>query len=388
MASKSFVPGESVTDRHGHGTHTASTVAGTGAASGGQERGVAPEADLLVGKVLSDQGYGQDSWIIAGMEWAARSEHAKVISMSLGDSSRHGQNDPVSQTLNKLSAETGALFVVAAGNDGPRASTLGAPGTADAALTVGAVDQNNQLAGFSSAGPRQLDDALKPDITAPGVGVMAARPQYVKDGSEGYYTSHDGTSMATPHVAGAAVLLAQKHPEWTTQDIKNTLMSTSMRTPDYSPYQAGAGRVTVPAAYYAEAFATGSVDAGLVSWSPGTEPQPIPRKITYTNLTDSPLTLDLSVDAGSSPARTFTLGADRVTVPAHGTAQTDLTVDPKGLAPGQYAAQVMASGSSPAGHVTMHTAVGGLRRTREAQPHDPSEGPRRPAHERRGSGHG
>ncbi|WP_406469196.1 S8 family peptidase [Streptomyces sp. NBC_01594] len=388
VASKSFVPGESVTDRHGHGTHTASTVAGTGAASGGQERGVAPEADLLVGKVLSDQGYGQDSWIIAGMEWAARSEHAKVISMSLGDSSRHGQNDPVSQTLNKLSAETGALFVVAAGNDGPRASTLGAPGTADAALTVGAVDQNNQLAGFSSAGPRQLDDALKPDITAPGVGVMAARPQYVKDGSEGYYTSHDGTSMATPHVAGAAVLLAQKHPEWTTQDIKNTLMSTSMRTPDYSPYQAGAGRVTVPAAYYAEAFATGSVDAGLVSWSPGTEPQPIPRKITYTNLTDSPLTLDLSVDAGSSPARTFTLGADRVTVPAHGTAQTDLTVDPKGLAPGQYAAQVMASGSSPAGHVTMHTAVGGLRRTREAQPHDPSEGPRRPAHERRGSGHG
>ncbi|MFE9948789.1 S8 family serine peptidase [Streptomyces sp. NPDC005531] len=357
VASKSFVPGESVTDRHGHGTHTSSTVAGTGAASGGQERGVAPDADLLVGKVLNDTGYGQDSWIIAGMEWAARTEHAKVISMSLGDSSRHSQTDPVSQTLNKLTAETGALFVVAAGNDGPGPSTLGAPGTADAALTVGAVDGSDRLAGFSSMGPRQLDDGLKPDITAPGVGVLAARSQYAKEG-DGYYLAMDGTSMATPHVAGAAVLLAQKHPDWTAQDIKNALMSTSMRTPDYTPYQAGTGRVSVPASYYTEAFATGSVDAGLVPWSPGTERQPISREITYTNLTDSPLTLDLSVDAGSSPAQTFVLGADHVTVPAHGTAQTDLVVDAKGLAPGQYAAQVKASGSSPAGHVTLHTAAG------------------------------
>lgn len=358
VASKSFVPGEDTTDVVGHGTHTASTIAGTGAASGGKEQGVAPRADLLAGKVLNNNNFGQDSWIIAGMEWAARTEHAKVINMSLGDSTRHGQNDPVSQALNKLTAETGALFVVAAGNGGPGPYTLGAPGTADAALTVGAVDSTDTLAQFSSVGPRMYDDAIKPDITAPGVGVLAARSHFVTNGGDGYYWYLDGTSMATPHVAGAAVLLAQKHPEWTAQDIKNTLMSTSMRTPAYTPYQAGTGRVTVSDAYAADAFATGSVNAGLVPWEPKTRPQPIHREITYTNRTDKPLALALSVDAGGSPAGAFALGAKNVTVPARGTVKADVVVDPKGLASGQYAAQVVASGSSRAGRVSLHTAVG------------------------------
>src|SRR5262249_41630567 len=75
----SFVPGEGVTDGNGHGTHTLSTVGGSGAASGGLERGVAPGANLMVGKVLGDDGVGDDSWIIAGMEWAA-TQGARVIS--------------------------------------------------------------------------------------------------------------------------------------------------------------------------------------------------------------------------------------------------------------------------------------------------------------------
>ncbi|WP_457493234.1 S8 family serine peptidase [Streptomyces sp. P5_D11] len=83
VGSRNFVRGEDIIDRVGHGTHTASTVAGTGAASGGKERGVAPDADLLVGKVLGNNGSGPISGIIEGMEWAARTEHAKVINMSL-----------------------------------------------------------------------------------------------------------------------------------------------------------------------------------------------------------------------------------------------------------------------------------------------------------------
>ncbi|SNS37176.1 PA domain-containing protein [Streptosporangium subroseum] len=353
-ASKSFVPGEDVVDRNGHGTHTASTLSGTGAASGGKEQGVAPRADLLVGKVLGDTGSGSVSGIVAGMEWAARTEHAKVISMSLGVSDWHTQDDPMSQAVNRLSAETGALFVIAAGNDGLDPYSLAAPGTADAALTVGAVDASDHLAEFSSAGPRMNDDALKPDLTAPGVDVLAARSQYMSWG-EGYYRLESGTSMATPHVAGAAVLLAQKHPEWTGQQIKNALMSTSVPTPDYSPYQAGTGRLNVAAAYRRDQIiATGSVDAGLVPWSSGTQRQPIKRKITYTNTTDSPITLDLSVDHGDSPARAFTVAADHVTVPARGTSTVDVTVDPNGLASGQYAVQVRAR------HATdeVHTVVG------------------------------
>lgn len=354
VASRSFIPGQDVIDRNGHGTHTASTVAGTGAASGGRERGVAPDADLVIGKVLDEYGSGSISGIIAGMEWAARAEHAKVINMSLGVSAWHTQDDPLSQAVNQLTAETGALFVVAAGNSGPDPYTLGAPGTADAALTIGAVDTSDHLAGFSSAGPRMNDEALKPDMTAPGVDVLAARSQHIPWG-EGYYYVDSGTSMAAPHVAGAAALLVQKHPTWSARQLKDALMSTSVRTPDYDAYQAGSGRLNVAAAYHQDqVVASGSVDAGLVTWSPGSTPQPIKRTITYTNTTGSPIALELSVDHGSSPAQTFTATADRVTVPAGASATVDVVVAPAGLPAGRYSAQVTARFA--AGEV--HTAVG------------------------------
>ena len=135
--SKSFVPGEEVaSDPHGHGTHVASTIAGTGAASGGTHRGVADGADLLVGKVLGADGSGQDSWIIEAMEWAGRAR--RIVSMSLGSSEPSDGKDLMSESLNTISEETGALFVVAAGNNGaPEA--IGAPGAAAEALTVGSV---------------------------------------------------------------------------------------------------------------------------------------------------------------------------------------------------------------------------------------------------------
>ncbi|KUN18845.1 hypothetical protein AQJ23_39570 [Streptomyces antibioticus] len=352
--TRSFIPGEDVIDHNGHGTHTASTVAGTGAASGGKERGVAPGADLLIGKVLDNSGSGAMSQIIAGMEWAARTEHARVINMSLGTPVWHTQDDPLSQAVNQLSAETGALFVIAAGNSGNSPYSVSSPGTADAALTVGAVDASDQLAGFSSTGPRLNDDGLKPDITAPGVDVLAARSQY-SQGGEGYYRTDSGTSMAAPHVAGAAVLLAQKHPQWSGQEIKDALMSTSAPTPAYSPYQAGAGRVDVAAAYlHDQVIADGSVDAGLVRWSANQQHKPVERHLTYRNTTDHALTLALSVDPGTTPAGVFTPAASHVTVPAHGTSTVGLVANPKGLAPGQYGAQVVARSATG----VVHTAVG------------------------------
>ncbi|KAB2971050.1 S8 family serine peptidase [Streptomyces sp. SS1-1] len=355
VASRSFVPGQEVVDRHGHGTHTASTIGGTGAASGGRERGVAPGAELIVGKVLGNNNAGAISGIIAGMEWAARTEHAKVINMSLGTASWHTQDDPLSQAVNRLTAETGALFVVAAGNSAsPTPYSLSAPGTADAALTVGGVDSSDALASFSTLGPRLGDDAMKPDLTAPGVNVLAANSQQAPGASLGDYQELSGTSMAAPHVTGAAALLAQKHPEWTGQRIKDALMSTSAPTPDYTPYQAGSGRLDVAAAYRDEVIATGSVDAGLVRWSKDHRRDPVKRRITYTNTSNNVVTLRLTVDRGASPAGVFALGADHVVVPAHGTATVDVVADPKGLAAGQYAARVTARSATG----TMHTAVG------------------------------
>ncbi|GAB3987587.1 hypothetical protein GCM10029978_106970 [Actinoallomurus acanthiterrae] len=191
---------DDVQDHLGHGTHVTSTIAGSGAASGGKYKGVAPDAKVVMGKVLNDDGEGLDSWILAGMEWA--SGKAKIVSMSLGGQDFQGA-DPLEQAVDSLTASTGALFVVAAGNDGLRGDRmLSSPATADAALAVGAVDGSDDLAYFSSRGPRVGDYAVKPDITAPGVDIKAAIP--VDDaGGEEPYGEISGTSMATPHVAGS-----------------------------------------------------------------------------------------------------------------------------------------------------------------------------------------
>ncbi|MGK5742543.1 S8 family serine peptidase [Micromonospora sp. URMC 103] len=347
-----FVPGEELTDRAGHGTHVASTIAGSGAASQGREKGVAPDARLAVGKVLSDAGSGQDSWILAGMEWAARDAGARVINMSLGSNQPSDGTDPVSRSVDALSAETGALFVVAAGNNGA-AGTVSAPGAADAALTVGAVDADDQLAPFSSRGPRLSDEAIKPELTAPGVGVLAARSRYAP--GEGDYQSMDGTSMATPHVAGAAALLAAKHPDWTGQQLKDALVSTTKATPQFDVYEAGTGRVDAAAAVRAPVVATGTVSTSVRhdTAEAGTSTRPV----TYTNTTGSPITLDLTVDAATAPAGMFRLSASRVTVPARGTAQVTVTTDTsRATAGSRYTGQVLATGPDRA--VLARTALG------------------------------
>ncbi|MFL4910097.1 S8 family serine peptidase [Streptomyces sp. MMS24-I2-30] len=322
-----FVPGESAVDGNGHGTHVASSIAGTGAASDGKEKGVAPGARLHIGKVLSDDGAGQDSWILAGMEWAARDQHAKIISMSLGGQPTDG-TDPLSTAVNNLSEQTGALFTIAAGNAGPDAYSVGAPGVADEALTVGAVDGSDALADFSSRGPRAGDGAVKPDLTAPGVAILAARSHYTQ--GSGPYQTLSGTSMATPHVAGAAALLAAAHPGWTARQLKNALVSTAKATPGRSPFEGGTGRVDSATTTAATVFATGSVAFGYHSWPtpPGTTAD---REVTYTNNGGAPVTLDLQAGAANATDGAFTVSVPRLTVPAHGTAAVTVRAHYDGL---------------------------------------------------------
>ncbi|OWA03832.1 peptidase S8 [Streptomyces sp. CS113] len=347
--SKSFIPGEEVADRHGHGTHVTSTVGGSGAASDGKEKGVAPGATLAVGKVLDDEGFGSESEIIAGMEWAARDVDADIVSMSLGSTEPSDGTDPMAEAVNTLSRETGALFVIAAGNTGTP-SSVGSPGAADAALTVGAVDSADQAAWFTSAGPRYGDNALKPDLSAPGVGILAARSR-LAEGS-GDYTSMDGTSMATPHIAGAAALLAEEHPDWTGARLKDALMSTSKEL-DASVYQLGAGRVSVPDAVDAGVTATGSADLGFYSW-PYDANEPVTRTVAYTNSSDADVELKLSVRG--APEGVATLAETSLTVPAHGTASTTVTGDGSKAPVGNTSGQVVAADAS--GKPLAHTAFG------------------------------
>ncbi|GLZ77808.1 peptidase [Actinorhabdospora filicis] len=361
--SRSFVPGEEVRDGHGHGTHVAATIAGSGAGSQGRRKGVAPGASLMVGKVLDNGGSGQASWILNGMAWAAQSG-ASVVSMSLGGDT-DTPDDILSDAVDELSAQYGSLFVIAAGNSGPASPTIGSPGTADSALTVGAVSKTDTLANFSGRGPRVGDNGLKPEITAPGVGIIAARATGTTMGTpvDDLYTSANGTSMATPHVAGAAVIMKQIHPDFTPAQLKDALVSTAKNLPGYTAYQQGSGRVDLANGGTATVFASAKADFGTVSPVEGGAPKQT-REVAYTNLGASDVTLSLAMDLGRGTAPAdgeAALSASTLTVPAKGSASVTVTVDPMLGEFGEHSGYLSATASG----VALTTAVGYVRKLPE-----------------------
>ncbi|MDX3246975.1 S8 family peptidase [Streptomyces sp. ME18-1-4] len=354
-AEQNFSASPDTKDRFGHGTHVASIAAGTGAKSGGMYEGVAPGARILDGKVLDDDGYGTDSEVVAGMEWAA-AQHADIVNLSLGHQDMPGI-DLVEEAVNRLSAEQGILFVAASGNSGPDAHTVESPGSAEQALSVGAVDGSDAVASFSGRGPAADGTVIKPDITAPGVDVTAAvAPGSVLAGRYGEqppgYTTLSGTSMATPHVAGAAALLKQEHPDWTGARLKAALVAGA-RPSGAGALAEGGGRVDVAAAIGQTVLADPSSVAFARQSYPHADDKPVTQQITYRNLGSEPVAFDLSVaatgpDGKAAPADMFALDARRLTVPANGTATVALTADtrPGGDVNGVYTAVVTATGAA------------------------------------------
>lgn len=344
--TQNFTTASSVVDGNGHGTHVASTIAGSGAASAGLRTGVAPGADLFVGKVLGDDGYGEDSWVLAGMVWAV-DQGADVVSMSLGGDTSDG-SDPMSQAIDQLSASSDSLFVVAAGNNGDFGpSTVTAPGAADAALTVGAVDLNNTMASFSGRGPRAGNGALKPEVVAPGVDVTAARAAGTEIGPivDQYYTTLSGTSMATPHVAGEAAIVKERHPNWSGERIKDVLANSTVPISNATAFDAGTGRIDVLKAIHEHVIAPATVSLGSYRW-PYSTIQPTTTKVRYTNTTASAVTLDLALtseDGSAEPTGAMTLTKNQITVPAHGKAPVKIVLDPAHTDPGSYSAVVTAT---------------------------------------------
>ncbi|MHC5904515.1 S8 family peptidase [Streptomyces sp. S6] len=353
-AAKNFTASPDAKDRQGHGTHVASTVAGTGAKSKGKYKGVAPGATILNAKVLDDQGFGEDSGILAGMEWAA-AQGASIVNLSLGGGDT-AEIDPLEEAVNRLSEQKNILFAIAAGNEGEDGDgTIGSPGSAANALTVGAVDGNNLLADFSSKGPT-ADGSVKPDVTAPGVSITAASAPgnaiaaEVGEGPAGYM-SISGTSMATPHVAGAAALLKQQHPDWTWAQLKSALMGSSKPTSGLNSNQQGSGRIAVDLAVKQTVLADQpALNFGVQQW-PHTDDTPVTKRLTYTNSGAADVTLKLTGSATgpnsrTAPAGFLKLGANEVTVPANGSASVDVTLDTRlgGTLDGTYSGYVVANG--------------------------------------------
>ncbi|WPR64030.1 S8 family serine peptidase [Glutamicibacter protophormiae] len=202
VTTKSFAAGEDAADGHGHGTHCIGTSCGPRTVESGRGYGVASGAEIFAGKVLGNNGSGTDSMILAGIDWALQNE-CHVISMSLGADVR--EVHPPYVTAGRRALEQGTLIIAAAGNNAKRASNdpgfVGAPANSPYIMAVGALDSGLQVAPFSA---RTLPGrGGQVDISGPGVKVYSSWP-----GAQRYNTI-SGTSMATPHVAGVAALLAE-----------------------------------------------------------------------------------------------------------------------------------------------------------------------------------
>ncbi len=239
--------GEGPVDNNGHGTHVAGIIGGTGAASDGRYKGVAPECTYYTAKVLRGNGSGSTSDVMAGIEWAVQ-QGVQVINMSLGSDGACDGTDALSVLCDEA-VRRGIVMCIAAGNAGPSASTVGSPGCAKTVITIGATTKSDQVASFSSRGPTS-DGRVKPDVCFPGSSIVACRAGGTSMGMpvDSYYTSASGTSMATPHATGACALLLQAKPGLSPQQIKDTLMNTA-KDLQLDPNTQGKGRSQVFAAY-------------------------------------------------------------------------------------------------------------------------------------------
>jgi subtilisin len=225
------VEGAAPHDSDQHGTHTAGIIAGV--AVGGRSIGVAPGCEFYSGLVI--EGGAVLARVLGGMEWLIESG-VQVLSMSLG----WRGYDPSFLEITRRLRQQGVLPIFAIGNEGPGASR--SPGNYPETLSVGAIDRGRHVAPFSSSVHFNRDrDPDQPDVVAPGVGIISARPG-------GGYQSMDGTSMATPYVAGVAALLWQARPDATVDQIELAIRQTCAKLPDEDLQRYGDGLVDPVAA--------------------------------------------------------------------------------------------------------------------------------------------
>jgi serine protease AprX len=246
---KDFVNGATAPyDDEGHGTHVAATIAGDGDARADKlHKGVAPAAGLVGIKVLDATGNGSMDTVLSGIEWAVQNRSTygiEAINLSLGAAGCSDGSDVDSLAVERA-VDAGLVVAVAAGNEGAGSCTIGSPGAAGKALTVGAMADLGVggffQAPFSSRG-KTLDGRVKPDVSAPGVEITSAAA-----GTTIGYATMSGTSMATPFVAGLALLMLDANRDLGSQAVKDRIMQTAI---DWGRGATGLAGSTGPDAEY------------------------------------------------------------------------------------------------------------------------------------------
>jgi subtilisin len=239
ITSKSFVQGESVQDGHGHGTHCIGTACGPRTPGQLPRYGIAFNAAIFAGKVLSNGGSGGDGGILAGIEWAV-TNRCHIVSMSLGAPVQPGQSfSRVFENAARRAQIAGTLVIAAAGNDSNRPSDIAPvshPANCPSIIAVAALDAQMRIASFSNGGLNAQGGQV--DIAGPGVKIRSSWPRPT------LYNTISGTSMATPHVAGLAALHAEARGARGAALAQ--LLTQSARRLSLSARDVGAGLVQAP----------------------------------------------------------------------------------------------------------------------------------------------
>lgn len=220
-------------DDNGHGTH----VSGI-ASSNGYYKGLAPQSNIVMLKVLNESGQGNASDVIAGIQWIAdnyKRYNIKIVNMSIGTSTSVN-NDPLVEAVEKL-WDMGIIVVAAAGNNGPNPNTISSPGTSKKIITVASSDDEQYNKIFSGRGPTK-ECVIKPDILAPGSNIISCKC------TNGTYKKLSGTSMSTPIISGAIALLLEKEPDLSPDDVKYMLKLSSTSL-NMAPNRQGWGLLNV-----------------------------------------------------------------------------------------------------------------------------------------------
>jgi serine protease AprX len=290
-----FVQGSTMPyDDYGHGTHVSGIIAGNGVDSSGALSGIAPRAQLVVLKVLDGSGQGRISDVIAAIEYAINHKQQfqiRIINLSLATGVSESYDTDVLTQAAKRAVERGLVVVASAGNVGrdtrghPLSSGVTAPGNAPWVLTVGAFSHQGTLdrsddtvAAFSSRGPTLFDRAAKPDLVAPGVGLVSlsdpnslfytSRANYLRSGTVATtylpYLSLTGTSQAAPVVAGTVALMLQANPALTPNAVKAILQYTAQESAEYPALTQGAGFLN----------ARGAIELARFLAAPAAQPYP------------------------------------------------------------------------------------------------------------------